>query len=267
MVKSNKIVEMKITRFIKGTFFSISVVASLVACETVTPEEEFIKGGELIYNGKPDSLMALSGNRRIKLTWVIASDPKITKAKVFWSNPKLPEGETAEPNARNDGLDSMEVAIQRTGGIQRVDAVVDRLIEGVLSFSVYHYDDAGHRSVKAETIGEVYANTYQNSISNRTFDYARYSTSKKEVTIKWFGVGQQADAVEVEYTNNSGQVVTKEIRAFELLPGKFSFAETDLLPNYKSGTTFKYRTVFKPTSDAIDKFYTEYRVVTPTVVS
>lgn len=251
---------MKTNPYLKHCFFLFLVTWILSSCEKGSPEKEFLKA-EGIYTGRPENLQTFAGFKRTKLAWYLVSDPKINKAKVFWSNPTLPEGQSPTPGNRNPGRDSVVIDIQRTSGNQLIEVVIDRLLEGVYTFNVLTYDKDGHSSVKSEVIGEAYGDTYQSSISNRPLDSAEYHTAAKEVKIKWFGVAQQAIIVDVEYTNVLGQLQTKQITK----NSSGVFLERDVLPNYKEGTAFRYRTGYLPTATGIDTFYTDHRTVTPTL--
>jgi hypothetical protein len=113
---------------------------------------DFLKNGEIVYNGKPDQLQVFSGNDRVQLQWYIVSDPKITKAKIFWNNPAQIDGKDPEPGERIGGRDSVEINIQRSSGTDSVKVLIDRLKEGIYTFDVFMYDNAGHSSVKSEVI-------------------------------------------------------------------------------------------------------------------
>lgn len=257
---------MKLNQYLKHCFLLVLIAGVFASCEKGAPEAEFLKGGEIIYTGKPEALESFAGYKRAKLAWYLVSDPKINKAKVFWTNPALPEGEVPAPGDRSPGRDSVVIDIQRTSGAQLIEVIIDRLKEGVYTFDVYTYDKDGHSSIKSEEIGEVYADTYQSSISNRPLDSAEYHSTTKEVKLKWFGVAQQAIVIDLEYTGVSGQLQTVQIDKVSFDPRKPGvFLERDILPDYKDGTSFRYRTGYLPTATAVDTFYTEYREVTPTL--
>lgn len=256
---------MKISKFLKCCFILIIPAALMVSCEKA-PHEEFMKGGEIVYTGKPDSLQSFPGLNRNKLTWFLVSDPKISKAKVFWNNPATQDGSVPAPADRNPGRDSAVIDIQRTADKQLIELIIDRLKEGVYTFEVYTFDNIGNSSIKSEVIGEVYAETFQNSISNRSLDSAVYYPSVKEVDLKWFGVAQQVVVVEVNYTDTLGELQAIQITKVIVDPRKpGSFVDRNILPGYLEGSTFQYRTGYLPVPNAIDTFFTSYREVTPTL--
>lgn len=223
----------------------------LFSCSKMTDNyQPFIKDGALIYTGKVDSLAANPGKNRIQLVWLLVSDPKITKCKVFWNN----------------GSDSLLVPVKKTAGTDTVRVILNNLAEGLYSFNVYTYDDAGHSSVKATVTGTVYGDNFANSIFNRAIDTADYHTPTKHVRIKWFGIAQQAAQLDVNYTDNNNQLKTVNITKVKFDPARpAAFLDKDSLPNYKQGTSFTYRTGYLPTTTAIDTFFTAYKQVTPTL--
>lgn len=204
----------------------------------------YIKNGEKIFTGKVDSLVSFPGSNRLQLRWLLVSDPKITKCKVFWNN----------------GADSLLVPVHKSDTTDTITVNINNLEEGLYTFDVYTYDDAGHSSVKAEVTGTVYGENYINSISNRALDSAIYYPDTKQVEIKWFGIGQGAVVMDLEYTDSLGNLVKKQITAATSFSGvPLGFLETDTLHAYQDGTTFKYRTGYLPVGNAIDTFYTDYR--------
>jgi F5/8 type C domain. len=231
--------------FITGIFF-------LASCNKMRDNYyPYIKNGEIVFTGKVDSLVALPGRNRLQLKWLLVSDPKITKCKVFW----------------NDGADSLLVPVQRTDGTDTIKVNINNLAEGLYTFEVYTYDDAGHSSVKAVVTGTVYGENYINSISNRALDSAIYHPDGKYAEIKWFGIAQQAKVVEVLYTDTLGHPVTHRITTIIVPTSKvdIGFADRDTLHAYEDGTTFKYRTGYLPAANAIDTFFTDYREISTTL--
>lgn len=205
--------------------------------------QQYLQNGVIIYTAKVDSLKAFPGKNRIALSWLLVSDPKINRCKVFWNN----------------GTDSVEVPVQRSGGIDTISVVLDDMEENVFTFNVFTYDNAGNSSVKEEVIGTVYGNNYIASLYNRPVRAATYIAAGEHAEVAWFGINPQAVAVDVEYTNIAGDLVT--IREVPVKPDPFKpagFPDTTLLTDYKEGTSFRYRTAFKPAPTAIDTFYTAF---------
>ena len=255
---------MSINQSLRYFFFLVLAGCLFASCSKQDATySSFLKNGEIVYNGKPDQLQVLSGNDRVQLQWYIVSDPKITKAKIFWNNPAQIDGKDPEPGERIGGRDSVEINIQRSSGTDSVKVLIDRLKEGIYTFDVFMYDNAGHSSVKSEVIGNVYGDTYQNSISNRPLNTAILDTteSKSDVYLEWFGVAQQAIKIDLKYTDVSGTSKTvymqKVVNPSDPRSGMI-WETTDTLWNYKEGELFTYRTAYLPEPNSIDTFYTDY---------
>ena len=240
-----------INKYVKYWSFAVLIIVSdvLTSCETMDePYSEFIQKGETLYTGKPDSVRALGGNGRIKLTWDLISDPKITKIKIFW----------------NKKADSLIIPVQRTSSVQRMDATIDNLAEGTYVFEIYAFDKDGNSSIKTEVIGNAYAETFANSISNRPLDSATYDPNTKKLAVTWFGASAQAAIIDLIYTdaaNVEKKLIIKKVPN-PLNPLRSTiWLGADTLYNYKKGTFFKYRTGYLPEVGAIDTFYTAYTEV------
>ncbi|MBC9932638.1 DUF4998 domain-containing protein [Chitinophaga qingshengii] len=231
---------------IKGRWLMGVMLVLLAACTKMDDSyKQFLDGGEIIYTGKVDSLKVFPGKNRVLLSWYLVSDPKITKCRVYW----------------NQRGDSAEVAVKRTGGTDTIRLFLDKLPENIYTFQVYTYDNAGHSSVKEEVIGNAYGDAYIATLSNRPVRSAKYDAVKKETTIWWFGVNNQVQSVEISYTNNAG-AETKMVQVADSVPANprdpLEFRASVKLPDYKAGTSLKYRTSYKPVKVAIDTFYTAY---------
>ncbi len=245
-MKSNINKNVNIQRgFLLPALLFITAIVCLNSCNKMADNyKPYIKNGEQIFTGKVDSLVAFPGKNRLQLKWLLVSDPKITKCKVFWNN----------------GADSLLVPVQKSEATDTITVNITNLEEGLYTFEVYTYDDAGHTSVKAEVTGTVYGENYINSISNRALDSAIYYPDTKEVEIKWFGIGQGAVVMDLEYTDTLGNLVKKQIKPATSYSGvPLGFLETDSLHAFQDGTTFKFRTGYLPVANAIDTFYTDYR--------
>lgn len=257
---------MYINSIIRNCLFLLLTGMLFASCEKMDATyKEFLSGGQVVYNGKPEKLEAFSGNKRVKIKWYIISDPKITSAKIFWNNPGHVEGDPILPNQRAAGKDSVTITINRGSGTDSVSAFIDRLKEGIYTFSVYMYDDKGHASVKAEVIGDVYGDNYQNSITNRPLEMPQLNilNGKSDLYIPWYGVAQQAVRIDLIYTNTSGQVKTVQKKKIpnpvDVRRGTI-WLDRDTLFNFKDapGAKLRYRTAYLPEENAVDTFFTAY---------
>lgn len=240
----------RIKKYMQGPVSAIAaLIAIMASCGKMNSNyADFIKDGEIVYSGRPDSLTAFSGNNRVLLRWLLLSDPKIAQCKVFWNNK----------------ADSLVIPVSRSAGVDTIDAMVDQLPEGLYAFQVYSYDASGHSSVKSEVTAASYGSTFSESIFNRSLKSVKKSESGESVFLSWFGAGQQAVVVELQYVNTSDKPVTIYLKERFSDKGKpIGFATLDTINGYKPGTSFQYRTGFLPTTTAIDTFYTAYKTITP----
>lgn len=249
-MKRNKISLKRLVQF----FYVVAVLLIAGFLSSCTKMRDnyapFIKDGEQIYTGKVDSIVVSPGKNRLKLTWLLVSDPKITHCRVYW----------------NDGLDSLNVPVHKTENTDTINVMIDHLAEGLYSFYIYTYDDNGHSSVRAEVTGTVYGDNFAGSIFNRSIDSAEYHALTKDVHIKWFGVAAQAASLDVIYTDTLGIQRSKYITKVIYDSARpAAFLDQDILDGYKEGTSFRYRTGYLPTDNAMDTFFIDYKEVTPTL--
>lgn len=238
---------MNINHYIKTCLFLVFGCVVFSSCDKM--EDGYLKyaeGGEIVYIGKADSVKTFSGKNRIKLSWLLISDPKISKCKVYW----------------NDRLDSTIIDVVRSKGVDTVKVIIDNLAEQSYNFEVYTFDNAGRSSVKVETSGKVYGNRYAGSIFNRTLKSVAFSVDK--ANIEWYAAAADAIAVEIKYTDKFG--VERTVRQEPILNPNNprdapSIPVLVSLPDFKKGNSFQYRTLYKPALSAIDIFYTAYDIV------
>ncbi|HEX6428190.1 MAG TPA: DUF4998 domain-containing protein [Niastella sp.] len=200
--------------------------------------DDFIKDGEVVYTARVDSVKAYPGNNRMGLSMLLLADPRISKVDVYW-----------EISGRQD---STNKAIQRTAGVDTVWFSFPKLAEGTYTFNIYTSDNAGHRSVKTDVIGTVYGEKYIAQLVNRAIKNGTHDDVAKTATIKWFGVGEDVIGEEIIYTDLTG-VVRKQYEKHE-----GSADSLMVLPDFKKGNTFQFRTLYKPAPNAIDTFYSNY---------
>ena len=210
----------------------IIATCSIMACSKMEDTyADFIKDGEIVYTGRVDSLKVFPGMNRIKLSWLLISDPKITRCKVFW----------------NDGTDVLDIPVQRKAGIDTITVMLNSMAERTYTFEVYTYDDDGHSSIKSDTIGVVYGDVYAGSLFNRPLKTIAFSSDTAR--LEWAGASAQSVSVQLKYTDLSNTERTIVVPRSE--------SKTNL-PKFKKGNSFQYRTLYLPEKNAIDTFFTVY---------
>ena len=194
-------------------------------------QEKFTLRGETIYTAKADSLQAFGGLNRIQLSWLLISDPKIHKYKVFWNN----------------GRDSVEQVIERSADVDTIELTLNGLEEGTYYFEVFTYDEIGNSSVTASVIGNAYGERYANSLLTRS--HRKFTRVDNNIEVEWMVSDEQLVTSDLEYVDRSGNLKSIQIERTD---------EFTLLENFPIGGKFKIRSAFVPEPNAIDTFYTDY---------
>ena len=225
---------MNIKRYIKYALGVIILSTLVIACTKLKDTyKDFVGTGEIYYPGKADSLTAYPGRNRIGLSWLLISDPKITKSTLYWNNK----------------ADSLVIPVVKGSGIDTIRTIIHPMAEGTYTFEVYTYDNKGNRSVKVETIANVYGNNYDISLVNRPLKSAAMNTTADTALLEWFPASLQHVAVDLRYKNQSGDSVFITVP-----PDSLKIR----LPKFKKAESFVYRSLYKPEKKAIDTFYTAY---------
>jgi len=221
--------------------FHISFIAAILflvatSCESIKDTyRDFVKDGETIYVGKADSIKVRGGLKRVEISWLLLSDPNVSKYKIFWNNNEK----------------SVEGLVKKTENVDTVKVPITDMEEGVYQFDIVLYDNDGHSSVKAGAIGAVYANRYQSFILNRVHRRAE-RINPEDLMIEWMRATEDMVQVEMEYKNITG--VLRQI----VMPA----SETDVtLTGFPVRGALTYRTAFIPEPAALDTFYTEYQTI------
>lgn len=226
----------------KNIFLQIfSLLALLLvfvsSCTQMDDYKDFIKDGEISYTGKIDSVVIYSGDERLLIEGLFISDPKIVRCRIFWNNK----------------LDSVEISVNRTDGIDTLRRIIS-LPENLYNFEIYTYDALGNKSIPVYTIGRAYGTNYKASLNNRLINSA--IVDENNVKIEWRNIDKTLGAFvnEVKYTDNSGTERTVRVGIDD--------AQT-ILENYKVGTSFSSKTLYRPDSLCIDTFYSVAEMYTP----
>ena len=200
----------------------------MAACKKADDYKKIVSGGEIVYTSKVDSLKIFPGNRRVQVNWLLLGDPKITKARIYWNN----------------GQDSLEVKLKRSGGIDTFHLIIDSLPEGPMVFDVKTFDDNGGFSVPVEAAAQVYGENYINALQNRGLN-AWEMEEDGSAMLHFSGAQEFSLGEEIYYTDASGQPQMVTAPA----------AQTDVtLPNYMPYSLYHFSTLFLPDPLSIDTF-------------
>lgn len=222
-------------------YIIVSLVLIISACSKMDDyRDKYMAGGSITYPGKMDSVVAYSGNGRVKISGLFTSDPKIVKYKVFW----------------NSRQDSIEVPVTRTSGVDTPSVIIPDLPEGLMNFEIRTYDAKGNISIPVNTSANVFGILYQSALINRGIANAEMQLDGSAL-ISWADVSKDAGIINMQimYSDNTGMMhdtlITSDLTGL-----------TTSLPAFKSGNAISYRTAYLPNATAIDTFYTAYEVHT-----
>lgn len=221
---------MKTKNIISIFIASLCIIGLLASCENLGDTyQEFIGKGETIYIGKADSIKTRGGRGRIEVSWLLLSDPKVSRYKVYWDN----RGDSIEGN------------LLKTSSIDTVSILFDDMSENMHQFDIFLFDKDGNSSIRSSITGRVYGDSYERSLLNRTYLVAKRSNNS--IFMEWMPAEPEVVRIEMEYKNGLNEAVRKNLPGTSIL---------DTLTNFPSGGTLFYRTVFLPEPLALDTFYT-----------
>lgn len=212
-------------------------LCTFTACNKMdSTYKKYIVLGGVTYPEKANFAKVYNGHNRVKITWPRGSDPKVIKARIFWNN----------------YTDSVEVNIPSTG--DTISTIIENLPEKSYFFIVKTYDVKGHSSVPVELLSATYGDQYQSNLLSRPVNSSAIDANNK-LTIQWDGadITNGAFVSEIKYTDILGNI---KYQRFPI--NESSSIISDLMP----GTSYQYRTVFKPDSLSLDEYFTNYSMST-----
>ena len=211
----------------------ISIVFILAIVTGCTEWDDFTKyqvGGEIIYPGRGDTVIAFAGRDRAQLAWVLSSDPRVTKYKLYWNNK----------------TDSLEAPIPKEVIGDTLRIMVDPIKEGAYNFEIISFDEKGNKSVPMYFTARTYGVNYELSLLNRTISTTQYDSTLKVLTVNWNIPDSVNVATELNYMG-----IDLKSKSIQVAPE----ATASKIEDWKPGTTLNYKSSFKPDRKAIDIFY------------
>ncbi|WP_168202486.1 DUF4998 domain-containing protein [Pedobacter sp. KBS0701] len=226
----------KLKKYRKLTVAALLILVAGVysACTKQDDFKKFVAGGEISYTGKLDSVKMYSGDSRVLLKGLFLADPKVVSCKIFWNNMK----------------DSLVIPVVKKNVIDTLNYSIPIKTEGLQNFIIYTYDKMGNKSIPVYANARSYGDRYKASLSNRAVSGGERA-SDGTATIQWLGMDKLTGvfATEIQYTNTSDNLVTVRTPID---------STRSVLKNYKSGSTYKYRTLFLPDTNCVDTFKVDY---------
>ncbi len=199
----------------------------------------YLEEGEIIYAAKVDSVGIKSGNERIQLDLVIASQ-RVEKVRVYW----------------DEYTDSSDVLINNQVGV--FSHILEAMEEKSYVFKCISFDKFGNASLPFEVTGRVYAGNYQKQLVNRrlNMNLVDTETANNVLRLAWTILNTLDQGLVVKYTNSAGNLVELQVPADE---------DTTYIEDWGVGTAFSYSTAYKPVENALDTFYADSVKVAPEI--
>ena len=206
--------------------FFIGVIWGFSSCNSQSDiYEKYIVSNGLIFPGPAQKPIAYPGNKRIKISWLRGTDPRVQKARIFWNN----------------YTDSVELAVDADE--DTISYIIDPIAENTYSFMIHTYDNEGNMSIPVEVLGVVFGDNYKNMLMNRLLKSTYYDG--QDLKLNW-GVAEDSEVgIQVSWIDINGATQSTQVDPSE--------TET-LIPYFNLDKPLSYSTMHKPDSLAIDLF-------------
>ena len=214
-------------------YILLLLIFSVSACSKMNDlHNKYLQNGEMIYVGKPDSVVAFAGKERVKLRYWV-TDPKAVKMVIYWSS----------------RTDSMVIDIPAHLAKDSLEVIIPNLPEKSYSFELVTMNkNNSDRSVPKDIIGHSYGDVFQSIIGSRTTKDA--SKFPEGIFINWLNAPEKSIGCELIYVDTLGNSVKR------FVPD--SVTETTITD---AAGGIKYHTLFLPEVSAFDTFYTDLEEV------
>src|SRR5690606_23728726 len=123
--------------------------------------EDYLKGGEVKYTNKEDSLKSFSGKERVLISGYISSAFNVDEIVVTWDN--------------GDGIKSFPYS-KSQNDTDELNLYITGLIEKSYEFETYSKDAEGNRSVPVTVFGTVYGESYRATLEPRAVNIFAYAS-------------------------------------------------------------------------------------------
>lgn len=199
--------------------------------------KEFLDAAERAYPGRVDSVVFMAGNNRAMVQTLLSTDPRVVRMQIRWGS----------DNVVDETVRAEEIAQNKT-------VLLPEVAEGTYTFDIRTFDAEGNQSMRTEVLGTSYGANYIANLNNRIVDNIRQNG--EDVMVNWF-------------PESSDSTLLGTVVAYLTIAGDsaqiFTSANSNqtLLPQFETETDFTFRTLYKPTSTAIDTFYAASQTINP----
>ena len=216
-----------------GGLQALLVLAILGFTTCKSPEsiyEDFVVPNGLIYPGTALNPITRSGDERIEISWNRGTDPRVVKARIFWTTTET---------------DSVEVVVEPDVDI--VSAIIENIPENDYSFMIRTYDAEGNRSIPVEVMGKVYGDRYRNTLTNRVLKSALFD-GQGNLLLNWHVPVSSETSTSVSYTDINDVKKTVSVSPSDSIT---------LIEDFDNREPLSHVTMHKPDSTALDVFYAQ----------
>ncbi|MFC6859502.1 DUF4998 domain-containing protein [Zunongwangia atlantica] len=213
----------------------ISLVFNLLSCDTDDYPLSINSDNQSLSPIK--SLELRSGNSMVLLEGFI-DDPDVSEIKISW----------------NDNAGSITVPVSTSTEIDTIQEIIRDLEERLYIFEVQSFDESGNSSKIISGGVEVYGAQFISRSTNRELSSSALLDERLEINYAPVDLSSGIIGTELIYENTSEE----NIEIF-IDPNQNSL----IIPDFKSGSSYSYRTAYVPSLTALDTVYTEYTNFTP----
>ncbi len=210
--------------------------------------EKYLREGSPVYAGKIDSLDMYSGLYRVKASVYPSVDVNRKEFRVYWNNfqdSAVYQYDEANLNPENGRYEVI------------IDGFEQNFIEGFTTLTFRNYDLEGNKSRETESNVLIYGNDFMSGLLNQgvsEFDGQYLNLLPRNNVV----------GLMVEYTTNENTQSTLE---FKGSVEKLKLLGIDPhLPDFKSGTKIKFKTLYHFEESDIDSIYASNFTETAAIV-
>lgn len=219
----------------------LTLLLSIMSCESDYLIESNNNKNNALALGELKSLVIRPGINMASIEGVI-DDPNVTEVKIYWDNKSK----------------SITVPVNNNGDASTFMTQIDNLQEKLYVFEAQTFDSHGESSRIISGGAKVYGSSYLAKTVNRTIVSSQLKESDLNFVFNSLPLDSGILGTEIIYKNTEG----KEIEIFN------STNKTKInIADFKSGSTLKYRSLFKFSPLALDTIYTEYTNHKPFVLA
>lgn len=213
--------------------FLLLIITAMITFSSCSKEKEVIEKIEI---GGIEIVESFPGNGRIKFTYRL-KDENASKLNITW---KQIQDTSINVTIPKQGLTEIHEVIL---GNER------KLPEGDYLFSFTVLNDDEHSSIPVKKSAKIYGQKYIESLTNRTIKNQSRQNNLLRLQFET-RVTPNEEGMRIKWTNLQGEAQTKEASIKELNDW-IEITQVDF------EDTVSFCSIFKPTKNALDKFYAE----------